>query len=91
MKLLLQGNVDILQIQISSNQFVMEGYSKPFRFDRNRNGGGVLLYIREDIPCKELKFHSLPENIEGIFVEINLRKTKWLLFATYHPPSQCDS
>ena len=23
-------------------------------------------------------------------VEVNLQKTKWLLFATYHPPSQVD-
>ena len=34
--------------------------------------------------------HILPEDIEGISIEINLRKTKWLLFATYHPPSQSD-
>ena len=25
-----------------------------------------------------------------IFVEINLRKSKWLLCGTYHPPSQSD-
>ena len=31
------------------------------------------------------------ENIEGIFLEINLRKSKWLLFGTYHPPSQNDN
>ena len=34
--------------------------------------------------------HSF-NDIEGIFIEINLRKCKWLLFATYHPPSQCDN
>ena len=32
----------------------------------------------------------LPDDIEGIFLEINLRKTKWLLCATYHRPSQTD-
>ena len=35
--------------------------------------------------------HNFPSDIEGIFVEINLRKTKWLLFGTYHPPSQTDN
>ena len=25
--------------------------------------------------------------MEGVFVEINLRKSKWLLFATYNQPS----
>ena len=29
-------------------QFVIEGYSPPFRYDRNSNGGGILLFARED-------------------------------------------
>ena len=97
MKFLLQGKVDILVLtetkldnSFPTTQFLIEGYSKPFRLDWNRNGGGLLAYIREDIPCKELKSHSFTEDIKGIFIEINLRKCKWLLFATYHPPSQCD-
>ena len=28
--------------------------------------------------------------MEGLFVELNLRKCKWLLFGTYHSPSQAD-
>ena len=24
----------------------------------------------------------------GMFIEINLRKTKWLILGTYHPPNQ---
>ena len=72
------------------NQLLVEGYSKPFRFARNRNGDGFLSYIREDIPYKELKLRRLPHDIEQIFAEVNLRKTKRLLFPTYHPPSQVD-
>lgn len=46
--------------------------------------------IREDIPSKQFTKHNLSENIEGIFVEINLRKVnlrkvQWFLFRTYHP------
>ena len=26
--------------------------------------------------------------MEGIFVEMNFQKCKWLLFGSYHPPSQ---
>ena len=59
--------------------------------DRNKNGGGILIYVREDIPSKELTTHFFPDDIEGIFIEINLRKTKWLIFGSYHPPSQSDS
>ena len=59
-----------------TSQFIMGGYSSPFRRDRNRYGGGILIYVREDIPCKILHNHNLPEDIEGIFLELNFRKSK---------------
>ena len=63
-------------------QFLMDGYSVPYSLDRDGNGGGILLYIREDILSKLL---SINRNIEGFFVEINLRnKKKWLLSCSYN-------
>ena len=95
LRLLVDGKVDILIITetkldstFPSSQFMIKGYSEPYRLDRNRNGGGVLIYIREDIPSKNLISHTLPSDIEGLFIELNLRNSKWLLFGTYHPPSQ---
>ena len=61
-----------------TSQFMVYGYSEPYRFDKNRNGGGVVIYIRENIPNKPLAHHKLPHDNEGIFVELNLRKKKWL-------------
>ena len=97
LKLIIQGKIDILVITETKtdstfplNQFAIQGYSKPCRFDRNRNGGGVFIYVREDIPSRELKIHNTPEDIESIFIEINLIKTKWLFCGCYHPPSQSD-
>ena len=71
-------------------QFLVNGFLEPYRLDRNRNGGGVMICIREDIPSKGLDKHVFPYDIEGLFVELNFRKCKWLLFGTYHPPSQAD-
>ena len=71
-------------------QFLVRGFSKPYRLDRNSNGGGVMIYVREDISCKKLEKHNFPHDVEGIFVELNFRKCKWLLFGTYHQPSQND-
>ena len=63
--------------------FFLDGYSVPFRFDRNGNGGGILLHISDDLPSKLL---SMNKKIEGFFVEINLRnKKKWLLSCSYNP------
>ena len=36
------------------SQFLIEGFSVPFRLDRAAKGGGILLYIREDIPSKSI-------------------------------------
>ena len=70
----------------TNSQFKIEGFSYPYRLDRTKEGEGIMLLIREDIPSKILTKHSLPVDIEAIMVEINLRKTKFLLLATYHPP-----
>ena len=59
---------------------MIDGYSEPYRFDRNKNGGGVLIYTREGIPSKLLAHHKLPFDIEGIFVELNLRKKEVITF-----------
>ena len=87
LKVLIVNNIDILVLtetkidySFPNSQFRIDGFSAPFRLDRSKFGGGVLIYVREDIPCKKLTKHILPDDIEGIFVEINLRKTKWLLF-----------
>ena len=83
-------NLDILIIQetkldssFPSQQLALAGFSEPYRLDRNREGGGVLVYVREDIPSKQLTKHSFSKNVEGLFLEINLRKTKLLLFGGY--------
>ena len=41
---------------------------------------GILLYVRNDLACRELKRDELPNNLEGIVIELNLRKLEWLLF-----------
>ena len=81
LKLLVRGKVDILVIKetkldstFPTSQFLIVVYSEPYRFDRNRNVSGVLNFVREDIPSKYLTNHKLPYDIEGNFVELNLRK-----------------
>ena len=56
-------------------QFLLHGFSAPYRFDRNSKDDGILLYIREDIPSRLLN-SKFKTGIETISVEINLRKRK---------------
>ena len=53
-------------------------------------GGGVLIFAREDIPSRKLSKHTFPTDIEALYIEINLRKSKFLLVGIYHPPNQAD-
>ena len=85
------NNLDILMISetkiddsFPESQFLIEGFSKPFRLDRTAKGGGILLYIREDIPCRCIKQTTLNNSFEGFFVELNLRSKKWLLGCSYN-------
>ena len=95
LKCIISDNIDILTIaetkldsNFTTNQFLLEGFRLPFRYDRNSNGGGILVYVGEGVPAKEIKTYNFPDNIECGFVEINLKNKKWLLANVYHPPSQ---
>ena len=62
---------------------MIDGYSEPFRIDPNSQGGGIMLYVREDILSKLVGVETSPT--EGFYLEINLRKKEWLLCCSYNP------
>ena len=88
---LISGKIDIFLISetkidstFPTSQFKIPGYSSPYRLDRTTHGGGLLLYVREDILSKVL-FSKFPEKIECITIEFNIFKKKWFLCGTYNP------
>ena len=85
---IIKNNIDILMISetkldssFPNGQFQIHGYSEPYRLDRNGNGGGILVFIREDIPTKLIDSQM---KIEGFFIELNLRRKKWLLCCSFN-------
>ena len=44
------------------------------------------MYVRDDIPSKEIKASFIRVNTEGITIELNFRKSKSLLLTAYKPP-----
>ena len=77
---IVSNEIDILMVSetklddtFPTSQFLMQGYSTPFRKDRTSKGGGILLYVREDVPCKIIKTET-DSYYKGFFIEINLRK-----------------
>ena len=65
-----------LYLSFPNRQFQIYGYSEPYRFDGNGNGGGTLAFICKDIRTKLVESQM---KIEGLFIELNLRGKKWLL------------
>ena len=91
LSMLIKGNFNILVVNetkidgsFPAQQFAIDGYALPYRIDGTSSSGGTIIYVREDIPCRKLTTHTPRNNLEGIILEINLRKTKWLLFGGYN-------
>ena len=89
--MIIEDRLDILVLletklddRFPEKQFIIEGYTKPYMFDRNIRGGGVLVYVRMGIPSKQLKKHKFSKNVEALFLEINLRRCRFLLAGIYH-------
>ena len=71
---------------VYDSEVTVDGYNI-VRNDRNRNGGGVACYIRNNI-CFNRK-NCLSDNIENIFIDLLFPKTKPISVGIiYKPPSQ---
>ena len=73
---MIKDNGDILlmsETKIDSSfptaQFHIDGYII-YRSDRNENGGGLLLYIRDDVPSDLLK---IDPNFGAFYVGLNIK------------------
>ena len=70
----IRSKADILMISETKideifplGQFKVNGFNAPFRLDRNSNGGGIMLLVREDVPAKLIASETPP--LEGLYVE----------------------
>ena len=91
LKSMLSEVLDVLMItetklddSFPEQQFHIEGFNIPFRLDRNRHGGGLLLYVRNNINAVFLKSYVFPDNIEAFFIKILLKSLKWLTCCSYN-------
>ena len=77
----IKDNIGILMISetkldesFPTTEFFMNGFSSFHRLDRNCNGGGIILYIWEDLPSN---LFSIEKNLtEAFLVKISLQNKK---------------
>ena len=65
--------------------YYIERFRTPFRLDRNKHGGGILLYVRNNINAILLTDHVFPNEFEAFFTEIKANTCKWLVCFSYNP------
>ena len=81
---MLQNNLNMLLISETNtdssfpNGQFLTGYTT-YRLDRNANGGGILLYIREDMSSTLLNSDM---SIDSFYIEANIEKTNCFLSAS---------
>ena len=57
-------------------KLVVDNFTESFRLDRTTNGGGILLYVENDITATLVTNCALSAEIEALFVEIVIGKIK---------------
>ena len=75
-----------LDQSITDNDIELEGFQAPVRLDRNRYGGGVMIYVKSNLSFKKRE-DIFTSNIEIIWIEIENGNHKFLVGVIYRPPS----
>ena len=73
---------------IPDTEISIPGYNL-IRKDRNRAGGGVVLYIRDHIPFSDRK-DLVPDRLEMVCVEISRPHSRSFLVGTWYRPPNSD-
>ena len=86
------GSIDILivsenniNMSFPTSQLVIQEFAAPLRLDRTNTGGKIRVNVRDDIPSKLLNISYVSSDTECLAIEVNLRKTEWLLICSYKP------
>ena len=68
------------------SQFKMPGMKKPYRLDISASSGGLLVYVDTNISSKRIFSSLLPDDIQVIILEINIKNRRLLILCIYRPP-----
>ena len=63
---------------------------KVFRYDRNRFGGGLLLFVNDKMQSRFLSKYFIFFETDIMAIELHQNKSKWLFWCAYKPPNQND-
>lgn len=76
--------------EIEDNEVSVPGYDIIRCDGENRNTGGVILYMREDIKYELIMIKSICANCWGVAIDVKENFYKGALMIVYHSPSASD-
>ena len=74
-----------LSQDIPDSELVISGYNV-FRRDRNRHGGGIIIFVRDSLPCTILPT-PISSSIELLSLTVEFCSSKFCISTFYRPPS----
>ena len=69
-------------------QTQVDGYRLERR-DRNEFDGGIVAFVRSDIPIRRRKDLEMAQT-ESVLLEVKFNDSKWAILCVYRPPSQSN-
>ena len=75
-------------ISFPYSQILIPGFHETMKLDITSIRGGMLIYIKTFLLSRTLANFKLPETIQVIPLEINLRNQNWSLASIYKSPLQ---
>ena len=75
--------------EFPDSQFLLENYEIRNRWDRTKNRGGLIEYVRKGLPHQTMKIFQTKES-ESLFSKITIKNIKRLLVSTYRPPNDSN-
>ena len=75
-----------LEVYVDISEVAIQGYVT-YRKDRNRHGGGIMVYVRDTIQSSLHPSLITPTDTELLWICIRISHTKYTFGAFYCPPS----
>ena len=93
----LSGKFDVIAISETwfnndtcTSLYNLDGYSLHYASRKDKQGGGVALYILNSLNCRSVKTFCFEDMCESIFVELTLKKNVHVLVSCiYRKPGSC--
>ena len=57
-----------IDMSFPTSRFIIQGFAAPFRLDRTNTGGGIVVYVRNDIPSKLLNISYVSSDTECLAI-----------------------